>query len=119
MLDVGVVHALESLAAVHKIAAAGDDCDSMRRLIDECRDSLKAPAWHFPGDDDLRSISGSLHRLQILNYGVARSLANRVRLTDDSEQLDRVLDALLDRYPETCESPVRAGLLKQRQPAIF
>jgi ferritin-like metal-binding protein YciE len=108
---------LEIMAAMHRISSAGDDCDSMRRLIDESREALRAAAWHFPGDDDLRSISGGLHRLQILNYGVARSLANRVRLTDDVEKLDGLLDLLLDRYPETCDAPVPAGLLARDQPA--
>lgn len=102
---------LEIMAATHKISSAGDDCDSMRRLINESREVLRASAWHFPGDDDLRSISGALHRLQILNYGVARSLANRMRLAEDVTNLDSLVDLLLDRYPETCDAPVPAGLL--------
>jgi len=102
---------LEVMAATHQISSAGDDCDSMRRLINESREALREAAWHFPGDDDLRAISGALHRLQILNYGVARSLANRMRLADDVDQLDGLLDLLLDRYPETCDAPVPAGLL--------
>jgi ferritin-like metal-binding protein YciE len=109
---------LEIMAATHRISSAGDDCDSMRRLIDESRESLRSTAWHFPGDDDLRSICGALHRLQILNYGVARSLANRVRLAEDVEKLDGLLDLLLDRYPETCDAPVRTGLLARDQPAF-
>jgi ferritin-like metal-binding protein YciE len=109
---------LEILAATHRISSAGDDCDSMRRLIDESRDALRAEAWHYPGDDDLRSVSGALHRLQILNYGVARSLANRVRLADDVDKLDGLLDLLLDRYPETCDAPVPAGLLARDQPGF-
>ena len=102
---------LEIMAATHAISSAGDDCDSMRRLINESREVLRASAWHFPGDDDLRSISGALHRLQILNYGVARSLANRMRLAEDVAKFDGLVDLLLDRYPETCDAPVPAGLL--------
>lgn len=104
--------ALEILAAIHGIAAAGDDCEPMRRLITGCRAALNETAWHFPGDDDLRSIGGAVHRLQLLNYGVARSLAHRAKLPEDAEQLDPLLDALLDRYPETCDPPAH------RQPAF-
>ncbi|RYD46859.1 MAG: DUF892 family protein [Verrucomicrobiaceae bacterium] len=102
---------LEVMAATHRISSAGDDCESMRRLINEGRTVLRAAAWHFPGDDDLHSISGALHRVQILNYGVARSLANRMRLSEDVAKLDSLVDQLLDRYPETCDAPVPAGLL--------
>ncbi|MCW1923076.1 DUF892 family protein [Luteolibacter arcticus] len=109
---------LEIMAATHRISSAGDDCDSMRRLISQSREALRATAWHFPGDDDLHSISAALHRLQILNYGVARSLANRVRLAGDVEKLDGLLDLLLDRYPETCDALVPAGLLARDQPAF-
>ena len=109
---------LEIMAATHRISSAGDDCDSMRRLIDESREALRAASWHFPGDEDLHSVSSALHRLQILNYGVARSLANRVRLTDDVEKLDGLLDLLLDRYPETCDAPVPAGLLARDHAAF-
>ncbi|MCW1883565.1 ferritin-like domain-containing protein [Luteolibacter flavescens] len=102
---------LEFIAASHGICSAGDDCSSMRRLIAESRKALREASWNFPGDEDLRSISGGLHRHQILNYGVGRSLANRVRMSDDVEKLDGLLDILLDGHPETCAMPVSASML--------
>ncbi len=64
---------LELLAYEHQVSAAGDDCQSMRRLIRKFREALSRNAWHFPGDEVLGDLAAALHRLQLLSHSVART----------------------------------------------
>ncbi len=102
---------LELLANEHQISVAGNDCQSMRRLIGESRAALDPQAWHYPGDRAVTDVIAALHRLQILNYGVARSLAGSAREPYDTERLDVLLEGMVERFSETCHEPVRPGLL--------
>jgi hypothetical protein len=99
---------LEVLAGEHGICIAGDDCQSMRRLIAASRTKLTENRDSC-GDlaDD---ICESIHRLQILNYSVARSLAAKARLQEDVSRLERAIDTLLECFPMACESVVPSGM---------
>ena len=109
---------LETLAAFHGISSAGDDCQSMRKLIDASRSSLAGEALRYPGDDLVLDVCESIHRLLILNYGVARSLAAKARFSLDVEQLDQVLDELIERFPHACDAPF-SGQIVRREDLIF
>ncbi|WP_367870887.1 DUF892 family protein [Luteolibacter sp. Populi] len=100
---------LEQLAVNHGISIAGDDCQSMRRLIAASRMNLADD--HASCGDLATGICESVHRLQILNYSVARSLAAKERLKDDAAELDRMLDRMVDRFPTACESVVPLAML--------
>jgi hypothetical protein len=100
---------LENLALNHGISVAGDDCQSMRRLISASRLSLKDD---FSSGDLAQEICESVHRLQILNYSVARSLAAKARFKEDTAALDAMLDRLVERFPAACESVVPLGMVQ-------
>lgn len=95
---------LETLASEHGTCVAGDDCQSMRRLIAASRTILAEN--HTFCSDVPDEICESVHRLQILNYSVARSLAAKAHLTEDVKRLDEVLDTLMDSFPMACEAVV-------------
>jgi hypothetical protein len=99
---------LEMLASEHGICVAGDDCQSMRRLIATSR-TILAENHPFCGDV-AEEICESVHRLQILNYSVARSLAAKAHLSDDVKRLDDVLDTLMESFPMACETVVPVGM---------
>jgi hypothetical protein len=99
---------LEMLASEHGICVAGDDCQSMRRLIASSRKIL-AESHSLCGDVP-EEICESVHRLQILNYSVARSLAAKARLGRDVKRLDEALDTLLESFPLACEAVVPVGM---------
>jgi hypothetical protein len=95
---------LELLASDHGICVAGDDCQSMRRLIATSRTLLAEN--HTFSSDLTEEICESVHRLQILNYSVARSLAAKARLNNDVRRLDEVLDTLMESFPMACEAVI-------------
>ncbi len=99
---------LEILAVEHGICIAGDDCQSMRRLIAGCR-TILAEKHHFCGDLS-EEICESVHRLQVLNYSVARSLAAKARLSEDVARLDKAIDSLLECFPLASETVVPSGM---------
>ncbi len=99
---------LENLALAHGISAAGDDCQSMRRLISASRLNLSED---YTSGDLAREICESVHRLQIMNYSVARSLAAKAGFWDDCKALDALLDRLVDRFPAACETIVPLGMV--------
>jgi len=107
---------VEVLAAQHGISSAGDDCQSMRRLIAMSRGSLEGSQNSYAQNELVIDVCESIHRLLLLNYGLARSLATKCDLRHDVEQLDSVLDNLIEEFPAVCEYPVaseivdRAGL---------
>ena len=100
---------LETLALNHGISVAGDDCQSMRRLISASRLTLKDD---FSSGDVAQDICESVHRLQILNYSVARSLAAKAGFKEDTAALDAMLDRLVDRFPAACETIVPLGMVE-------
>jgi hypothetical protein len=99
---------LEMLASEHGTCAAGDDCQSMRRLIATSRTILAEN--HTFCSDLTDEICESVHRLQILNYSVARSLAAKAHLNDDVKRLDEVLGTLMDSFPMACEAVVPVAM---------
>ena len=100
---------LEMLAVDHGISIAGDDCQSMRRLIAASR--LSFANDHASCGDLAMEICEAVHRLQILNYSVARSLGRKAGFKEDVASLDGLLDRLVDRFPMACESVVPLGMV--------
>jgi ferritin-like metal-binding protein YciE len=104
---------LENIASQHGISIAGDDCQSMRRLIAASRVDLAAD--HETCGDLANGVCESVHRLQILNYSVARSLAAKAGLKEDTKILDHLLDTMLGRFPQASESVVPLGMVREAE----
>jgi hypothetical protein len=99
---------LENLAETHGISISGDDCQSMRRLIAASRSKM---TQNCDSCSDLaEDICESVHRLQILNYSVARSLAAKLGAKDDLVHLDQALNGLLECFPMATESVIPSGM---------
>jgi hypothetical protein len=49
----------------------------------------------------------SLHRFLVVNYRLARNLANRLEWADDASRLEELMDLLEERFPQTCDRPIR------------
>jgi len=89
---------LELLAATHVIASAGNECRSVRKLIEGSRVKLAASS----GASRQRAvceICASIHRLLVLKYEVARSFASRLGLSSDVTRIDEILSLLKQSPP--------------------
>jgi hypothetical protein len=102
---------LEILAGEHGICVAGDDCQSMRRLIKASREKLTQNQASC--GDLAEDICESVHRLQILNYSVARSLAAKLGMKDDVARLDGAINGLMECFPMATESVIPSGMTGQ------
>ena len=94
-------------------AAARTGDHGVEALTDQSRDRrnlLEVLASLSFCEDVPEEICESVHRLQILNYSVARSLAAKARLSNDVKRLDEVLDTLLESFPLACEAVVPDGM---------
>lgn len=100
---------IEMIAADHGISSAGDDCESMRRLISEGRQLL----WHCSRGQSREAIVGqvcvSVHRLLVVNYSMTRNLAARLGLNSDARRIEEMIDLIVERFPEACDHPAPAG----------
>ena len=96
---------IEMIATEHGISSAGDDCDSMRRLISEGRQLL----WHCSRGQSRDSIVAqvclSVHRLLVMNYSMTRNLAVRLGLGSDADRFEELIDLIVERFPEACDHP--------------
>jgi ferritin-like metal-binding protein YciE len=96
---------VEMIAADHEISSAGDDCESMRRLISEGRQLL----WHcsrgLSRDAIVAQVCLSVHRLLVMNYSMTRNLAARLGLSSDADRLEALIDLIVERFPEACDHP--------------
>ena len=97
--------ALEMIASDHAISPAGDDCDTMRRLVTEGRHELRHCSRGQSRDVVIADVCVSVHRLLVVNYGMARNLAVRLGLAGDADRLEELIDLIVERFPQTCEYP--------------
>ena len=101
------VEALERIAADHEVSPVGDDGETMERLVTEGRHELRHCARGRSRDVVIADVCISLHRFLVAHYRLARKLANRVEWTDDASRLEELIDLLEERFPQTCDRPVR------------
>ena len=101
------LEALEKIAADHEFSPEGDDGEAMERLVNEGRHELRHCARGRSRDVVIADICISLHRFLLPNYRLAHSLADRLELTDDANRLEELMDLVEERFPQTCDHPVR------------
>jgi ferritin-like metal-binding protein YciE len=98
--------ALEKIAADHEFSPDGDDDEAMDRLLTEGRHELRHCSRGRSRDVVIADICISLHRFLMVNYRLARNLAERLGLTEDASRLEELMELVEERFPQTCERPV-------------
>jgi ferritin-like metal-binding protein YciE len=96
---------IEMLASGHGISSAGDDCESMRRLIAEGRQQLRQCSRGQSRDGIVEQVCLSVHRLLLMNYSMTRNLAARLGLASDASRLEELIDLIVQRFPDACDHP--------------
>lgn len=107
---------IEMIAADHGISSAGDDCESMRRLISEGRQQLWQCSRGQSRDGIVIQVCLSVHRLLVVNYSMIRNLAARLGLSSDADRIEELIDLMVQRFPEACDQP--APKFESRIPAL-
>jgi ferritin-like metal-binding protein YciE len=98
-------NALEMIAMDHAISVAGDDCETMRKLVGEARQELRHCSRGLSRDEVVADVCVSVHRLLVIHYSLARNLAARLGLEGDADRLEELIDLIVERFPQTCEYP--------------
>ena len=101
------IEALEKIAVDREFWPEGDDGEVMERLVTEGRHELRHCARGRSRDVVIADICISLHRFLVVNYRLARNLANRLEWADDASRLEELMDLLEERFPQTCDHSVR------------
>jgi ferritin-like metal-binding protein YciE len=98
---------LEKIAADHGFLPDGDSDETMERLLAEGRHELRHSSRGRARDVVIADICISLHRFLVVNYRLARNLADRLGWPDDASRLEELLELLEERFPQSSDHPIR------------